>query len=220
MNDIKIVSISAFLLVIFIACQDSEKSSLTLFSDQIPTDTPLLFGPGIISIDSTVEASITFNPDMSKLFFNRRNPGESHNIHTMKLINGKWSRPALASFSTNKAYLDFHPRFSPKGDRLYFGSTRPLNDAIKPSGLHQWYVEKTENGWGPPIPLVEKPFLDRFIMCTTPSEAGNLYFTSKETGEKLEDEGIYYAINQEGEYATIEKMSREINYPGKWIAHP
>ena len=37
------------LLSAFIACQDSKKSNLTLLSDQIPTDTPLIFGKDIVS---------------------------------------------------------------------------------------------------------------------------------------------------------------------------
>ncbi len=57
-------------------------------------------------------------------------------------------------------------------------------------------------------------------MCTTSSENGNLYFNSKEKGDKLEDEGIYYAINQDGHYDTVERLGNEINSPGKWIAHP
>ena len=137
-----------FLFIFITSCQDNKKSNLTLLSDQIPTDTPLIFGQGIISTDNHIEGSITFNPDMNELFFQRRKPEDSHNIYTMKLIDGKWSNPELAFFSTNKEYLDLHPRFSPNGDRLYFGSTRPLNDSIISSGLHQWYIEKDENGWG------------------------------------------------------------------------
>ncbi|GAA4271540.1 hypothetical protein U6A24_13215 [Aquimarina gracilis] len=223
LKQVRIVFILTFLLGVIASGQDNKKSNLTLLSNQIPKDTPLIFAPGIISIEGHVSGSITFNSAMDELFFNRRKPGESHNLYTMKLIDGKWSAPKPASFSTNKEHLDFHPRFSLKGDRLYFGSTRPLNNTITtsttPRGLHQWYVEKDENGvWGEPI-VMTKPFLDIYIMCTTPSENGNLYFTSGE-GPGANNEGIYYAVNQNGHYAAIERMNDVINANGKWIAHP
>lgn len=219
MKLVKILSALTLLLVFIYSCNKEEKSNLTLLSDEIPMDTPLIFAHGIISMDHTLEGSITFNPKMDELFFTKRKPEESHNIYTMKLVDGTWSKPELAFFSTNKEYLDGHPRLNPKGDRLYFGSRRPLNDTIEPSGFHQWYVEKGENGWGQPIRL-GKPLADRWIMCITPSENGNLYFTSREEGQKIEDEGIYFATNQEGEYTPAKKMGKEINEPGKWIAHP
>ena len=221
MKYLKNISILLILLSVYTSCQHTDKkSTIALLDKTTPTDTPLIFAQGVISIDNHLEASITFNSAMNELFFQRRKPEESHNIYTMKLINDKWSKPTLAPFSTNKQYLDFHARFNPKGNRLYFGSTRPLQDTAKSSGLHQWYVEKTANGWSQPIPLLDTPFADRFAMCITPSANGNLYFTSKEKGQKMEDEGIYYAINKGDKYAPAQKMGKTINYPGKWIAHP
>ncbi|WP_166627763.1 TolB family protein [Tenacibaculum caenipelagi] len=206
-----------------------EKNDITLKPQTIerqylgqkpPGLVPEIFAPGIISIDSLIEGSITFNKEMNELFFQRREREESHNIYTMKLIKGKWSTPKQAFFSTNKKYLDLHPRFSPNGDRLYFGSTRPLNDSVKSSGLHQWYIKKGKSGWEDPVLLSEKLFENEWIMCVNSTEQGNLYFNSKEKEEKLEDEGIYYSVNQGGEYSKLKKMSNKINAPGKWIAHP
>ncbi len=210
--------ILACLLAFFVSCQDSEKSNLSLLSNQTPTDTALIFAQGVVSTD-LLEASITFNPEMSELFFARRKPEESHNIYTSKLVDGKWSKPELVFFSMNKEYLDFHPRINPKGDLLFFGSTRPLNDSTESSGLHQWYIQKNGNGWAPPIPM-EKPFVDRYMMCTTPSDNDNLYFTSNEKEANPQDAGIYYAINRGDEYAAIERMDNKINIPGNWTAHP
>jgi len=214
MKQVKILSISLTLLFVYASCQNSEKSTITLFSDLIPADTALIFGQGIISSDN-FEFAITFNPEMDELYFTRRKPEETNKIYTMKLIDGKWSEPELAFFSTNKGW-DFEPHINPKGDILYFGSTRPLNDTTESSGMHQWYLEKTVNGWSQPIPL-EKPFVDRFIMYITSSENNNLYFTAREKG--AEDGGIFYSISEEDQYASIKKMEKEINFSGKWIAH-
>jgi hypothetical protein len=214
MKQVKTLSIFLILLSILTSCKENKKSNLTLLSDQIPTDTALIFGQGIISTDDAMEFAITFNPEMNELYFTRRKQGEENTIHTMKLIEGKWSTQEVAFFSSNNSkYWDFEPHINPKGDLLYFGSLRPLNDTIESSGMHQWYLKKNENGWSQPIPL-ETPFVDRFVMYITSSENNTLYFTSSENGQG----GIYYAINQEGEYATAEKMGKEIN-SGTSIAH-
>ena len=191
------------------------------FGQKPPGLTPEVFAPGIISLYEQASGSITFNPDMTELVFNHRKQGESFNIYTMKLIDGKWSKLKPAPFSTNKAYLDFHPRFTSNGNRLYFGSTRPISDTVKTSNtrrrLHQWYVEKNQNGdWNEPI-LMGQPFVDNYVMGAVPSENGNLYFAS---GTKADGEGIYYAINQNGQYDSIERMVDVINTNGKSIAHP
>lgn len=215
MKYVKTLSFLTFLLSLH-SCRDIEPSNLTLLSDQIPTDKALIFGQGIISTDN-FEFAVTFNPEMDELYFTRRKPEEDNEIYNMKFADGKWSDPELAFFSAKKGW-DFEPHINPKGTRLYFGSTRPLPDSVKSSGLHQWYSEKDPSGWSKPIPL-EKPFVDRFVMYLTSSENDNLYFTSAEKGAKPEDGGIYNSINEEGQYRSIQKMEKEINFSGKWIAH-
>ncbi len=75
--------IESLLILIFLfslsACrQESERSNLTLLSDQIPTDTALPFGKGIISTKQSFESPITFNLDMTELFFGRKKPKEKN----------------------------------------------------------------------------------------------------------------------------------------------
>lgn len=214
MIQVKILFI--FLTLLLVSCQNSEKSNLTLFSDQIPTDTALIFGQGIISTDN-YEFAITFNPEMDEMYFTRRKPGADNKIYTMKLVDGTWTAPEVTFFSANKGW-DFEPHINPTGDLLFFGSTRPLNDTIAASGMHQWYVKKNASGWSKPIPL-EKPFVDRFTMYVTSSENGNLYFTSADEGAKSQDGGIYYSISENNQYRSVTRMGDEINFSGTWIAH-
>jgi Tol biopolymer transport system component len=214
----KKLSIITFLLAVITSCQDNEKSNLTLLSDQIPTDTALVFGQGIISTDN-FEFAITFSPEMDEMYFTRRKPDEDNEIYSMQLADGKWSIPESAFFKADKGW-DFEPHIDPEGKLLYFGSTRPLNDTIKASGLHQWYCKKNVSGWGKPKPL-EKPFADRsVVMYLTSSVNGNLYFTTGEKGDKPEDWVIYNSINEKGTYKSINRMGNEINFSGKYIAHP
>ncbi|QCK14271.1 PD40 domain-containing protein [Mangrovivirga cuniculi] len=198
---------------------ESFKSNLELFSNQTPTDSALIYAPGIISTDA-FEFAITFSPEMDELFFTRRKPGADNEIYTSKLLNGSWSDPVLAFFKPTIGW-DFEPHINPTGDRLYFGSLRPLPDSSKSTGLHQWYSEKAASGWSNPIPL-KGPFLENIAMYLTSTEKGNLYFTSwvSENGE-YKDNGIYRSVNSKGKYNTINMLGEAINLPDlEMIAHP
>ena len=206
-----------FIVSLLFSCAKETRYNLILLDKNIPTDIPLIFGKGIISTDN-YEFAITFSPEMDELFFTRRNPGEDNKIYTIKLVDGQWSNPKPAFFTTSKGW-DFEPHINPQGDKLYFGSTRPLNDKIKSTGLHQWYSNKTQNGWNTSVPL-ERPFIEKsIIMYLTSSRNENLYFTTGEKGDKPEDWVIYKSIKEDGQYKSIDRMGNEINSPGKWIAH-
>ena len=215
--DHKIVKQLSTLLLLFITCNDVNESNLVLLSEEIPEDSALVFGEGIISTDA-FEFAITFSPDMDELFFTRRKPEEDNAIYTSKLIDGAWTSPELAFFTSDEGW-DFEPHINPTGDRLYFGSIRPHPDTLYPRGLYQWYSEKLDNGWSQPIPL-ESPFADRFVMYLTSSENGNLYFTSMEEDDKMEDGAIYHVNNKNGSYESINRMGDAVNFQGKLIAHP
>lgn len=214
MKKILVFIIFTFLIL---SCQESEKSNLTLLSDEIPTDIPLVFGKGVISIEGAMDFAITFSPAMDEIYYTRRKPGGTNNILTSKLVDGSWTTPQLAFFSSNGTW-EFEPHINPTGDRLYFGSTRPINDTLKSPGLIQWYSERRNSGWSEPLPL-EKPSAATYMMYLTSSANGNLYFTSQEEGAKPENGGIYYAMTEAGGYSDIRKMGNEIN-TGKMIAHP
>jgi Tol biopolymer transport system component len=209
--------ILAVLIPLFISCQDRTESPLHLLSNQIPTDSALVFGKGKISTEA-FEFAITFSPEMDELFFTRRKPDADNEIFTSKLIDGTWTTPQLAFFTPNEGW-DFEPHINPTGDKLYFGSVRPHPDSLYPGGLYQWVSERTSDGWSQPIPL-EAPFDNRFVMYLTSSATGNLYFTSMEEDAKMEDGGIYYSKAEGEDHKEVSRMGNAINFQGKWIAHP
>ncbi|MCB0661654.1 MAG: PD40 domain-containing protein [Saprospiraceae bacterium] len=197
--------------------QQSSIHKLSLLSQPVPTDSALIFGPEIIST-ADFEFAITFDPDIDELFFTRRKPDADNEIFTMQMVNGKWNEPTPVFFKANEGW-DFEPHIDPSGNRLYFGSTRPLPDTSSGRGLRQWYCERKDDIWSSPTPL-EKPFLDRsVIMYLTAAENGNLYFTTGEKGDKPEDWVIYWATPDNDHYGEIIRMDSAINGQGTWIAH-
>ena len=214
------------LTLLAIACQ-AKKEQIENTETLTPADTYMgqtspgssaeVFAPGIISTDN-FEFAITFSPKMDEIFFTRRKPEEDNLIYTSKISEGKWTEPEIAFFTTDTGW-DFEPHISPKGDKLYFGSLRPVNNVIT-SGLHQWYCEKTPNGWSDPIAL-PSPIRDRFAMFLTSSEKGDLYFTSRDEGAKRGEGGIYKIANKAGKDSEVERMGDEINATElEWKAHP
>jgi len=206
-----------FIVFHLFSCSIETQSNLMLLDAKIPADIPLVFGEGIISTDD-YEFAITFTPEMDELFFTRRKPMEDNTIYSMQLVDDKWSSPKPAFFTATEGW-DFEPHINPKGDKLYFGSTRPLNDTIESTGLHQWFCIKEEKGWSKPKPL-EKPFIDKaIIMYLTSSKNGNLYFTSGEKVYKPENWVIYNSVLENNQYKSIDRMGKIINAAGKWVAH-
>jgi len=213
----KAVVFTIFITLILASCKYDKKSNLTLLNDQIPTDTPLVFGQGVISTND-YEFAITFSPKMEEIYFTRRKAEERNNIFVTKLVDGQWTEPEIAFFSSDETW-DFEPHINPKGDILYFGTNRSLNDTIPSSGLHEWHLKKIKDGWSQPM-LLEELNRERFIMYVTAADNGNLYFNSEEKGADPKDElSIYYTINQKGKYTDYIKMGKGIN-SGSMIAHP
>ena len=103
-----------------------------------PGMTPEVFAPGIISKEDTQEFAGTFSPDGKEFFFTRRpeyDDFQAQRIWFTREINGIWTEPEPAPFSED--CMELEPFISPDGQRLYFGSSRPLpgenqNINIKP----------------------------------------------------------------------------------------
>lgn len=197
------------LLLAMAACKQAPKSNLALLSDELPTDSALVFAPGLISTGD-FEFAITFSPEMDELFFTRRKWDEDNIIYHMQLKDGQWSTPEVAFFTPDQGW-DFEPHINPQGDRLYFGSLRPLPDTTQRRGLHQWFSVKTESGWSEPAPL-EEPFQNRFVMYISSSDKDDLYFTSSG--------GIHYSNYDGGQYGEPVSMGSSINDIGESTAHP
>ena len=164
-----------------------------------PGDTPQLFANGIITTNR--DWAITFSPDGLECFYTRSL--DRMTIMTTKVENGFWIEPEIATFSGQ--YNDMEPHMSPSGEILYFGSKRPLPNTGS-SDLHQWYVEKTNNGWSNPISM-DYPLKDIFMMYPSVADNGNIYFTAS---DGLDQWISVSRLNSDG-YQEPERLSDNIN---------
>lgn len=144
-----------------------------------PGREPVLFAPGVVSTD-TAEWSTAFTPDGLELFFGVFAEGSTYILH-MKSVDGRWTEPAVASFSGH--YPDYDLTMSPNGNRVYFTSLRPASGAgPKIENPDIWYVDRTEQGWGDPVRLPEPINTDGWDLYPSESRDGFLYFFSSRPG--------------------------------------
>jgi Tol biopolymer transport system component len=107
------------------------------------------FAPGIVDTHFDEQGS-SFSPDGKTVYFAMGSVYST--ICFSKNINGKWTKPQVASFSGKWGEMD--ASISPDGKKLFFSSTRPLVGAPqdKPNKLYElWYVDNVGNGnWSQP----------------------------------------------------------------------
>lgn len=166
-----------------------------------------MFAPGIISTGHD-ERIAAFTPDGKELYYALWGAPHGVILH-IKEVNGRWTRPEVAPFS-GRYGGDF--TMSSDGNKIVFSSNSPFSGAGEPQGDHySWIVEKTENGWGEPVPygpLINSP--ESFAGCPTIADNGNLYFYSDRTGG-LGNDDIWVSKRADRSYQGPENLGDSIN---------
>ena len=175
------------------------------FGQVRPGKTPLIFAPGIISLESRLETYPTFSPDGKTLYFSVVNGAwtEGKILYT-RLENGVWTKPEAAPFSDDP-YINWESFISPDGKRMFFASDRPPS-----SGMDLWMVERTPDAsWSAPIHLPDP--INSAAQDGSPciTNAGTLYFKSLRTGG-TGGSWLYRAIPKDGAYAQIDSLGKII----------
>jgi Tol biopolymer transport system component len=173
----------------FLSCKSEQKTPEINYSNDVVYE-PVPFAQGIISTENNSEFELTFSTDGLTTYFSRRAPEQKQVIYESKFIDGKWSTPILASFSTDR---DETPLITPNGKFMYFGSERPIPK--KPNkgnfDMNIWKMERTKNGWSEPIPLAEPINAVQEEGEEWPSSNNNFLFTN-------DNETFYYTTMVRG----------------------
>ena len=169
-----------------------------------PGKTPEIFAPGIVSRPGYFEHSAAvFSPDQNEVFWSAKpNAERYYKIYFMRLMAGKWTDPAAATFSVG----DFNynrPVFSPGGKKLFYDTDNGI-----------WVVEKKSDGWSKPAKL--PPIINSELVAKVHSVTSDesIYFSqyspdSKARGTLMED--VYVSRKINGRYHEPEKLEESIN---------
>jgi hypothetical protein len=175
-----------------------------------PGSTPAAFAPSKIPEGAW---GITFSPDGMECFISRAVDPSTVVILTTRENQGAWPNLTTAFFSG--ASWDIEPHITPDGQRLFFGSTRPLGP--EPDGvLHQWVVEKTETGWSGAEPM-DPPLTTLPMMFPSVAANGNMYFTT--TSDNFSTQAIALSRFVDGQYQEAVLLSDSVNFHYT-AAHP
>ena len=165
------------------------------FGQAPPGMVPQRFAPGFISTEG-YDITPTFSPALDEVFFGRRptEQGSDNKIYHSRMVNGRWQRPVLASFSSGG--MEFEAQFSVDGNTLYFNRGSAL-----------LFSERTGTGWSE-ARTIESP-ADRG-MCVAAAANGTLYFTSARRP------GIVRCRRMDGTYQAPEVVVSPGAHP--WVA--
>jgi Tol biopolymer transport system component len=144
-----------------------------------PASKATVFAPGVISTPFD-EGAATFAPDGKTVYFYQGTLYTT--ICYSTLVDGKWSKPDIVPISGQ--WSDWDPFLTPDGKRLFFVSSRPLeNESSNKSKkkTHLWYADHLGgNKWSTPRP-VDAPFNSDSVDNYAPSvsSSGTIFFCSR-----------------------------------------
>lgn len=168
-----------------------------------PGNKPVVFAPGIVST-GLYTRDMAISKDGDEIYFSISDGGLSAILET-RLVKGRWSEPAIASFS-GRGYLDFEPHLSPEGKNFYFLSNRPPAGREAANGWtyqHIWMMTRTAGGWSEPQEVAAPVNTDDHEFFPSVTKDNVLYFTrSKKNGAAR----IYRAKFESGRYANPEML--------------
>lgn len=145
-----------------------------------PSDTAIVFAPGIISISGSSEYICSVHPSMKLIVWTSGKDSEktidqkNKKLFYTKREADKWSEPEQLLFSD--IYSEEEGIFSLDGTRLFYSSNRPNQD-----DTDLWYVEISEEGWKQPQKLEIPSIPDGRQIYATSTNDGTLYFSSRKT---------------------------------------
>lgn len=172
-------------------------------------DSPRIFEKGIISTGE-YETHPAFTPSGDTLYFLKCTADAIFcSICVSYKVNGKWTKPQMASFSGR--YLDADPFVTKDGNTIYFVSTRPINEAgPAKNDWDIWKTTRTSSGWGNPVHLDTQINSDADEYYPTIADNGNLYFgSSRKDGKGGAD--IYISEYKNNKYTAPANLGDSIN---------
>ena len=163
-----------------------------------PGIVPVPFAPHVFTRE--LHSSPVFSPGGDEVFWNEMEGGA---IHVMKVEHGRWSEPAVASFTLPESG---EPEYAVDGDVLYFLSGHRVGESQGDFDENVWKVTRTAEGWSRPQ-LLGSPVNDHPMHWGVSLAAnGNLYF-----GHTGGSEDLFVAEYRDGVYQEPVPLGEAVN---------
>ncbi len=200
-----------FATVVSWCCSSDRDTSINYLGQDPPGLSAELFAPGLISTDSMEHSAPSFSPDGKIVLWTVLDRTYHASMMEMTFENGKWSSPHRASFADSTAD-DYYPSFSPDGKKLYFSSRRKVPAGYEENrSIRIWEVERTEHGWGIPVPF-DSLVSDGEEYAHSITSEGTLYFSSSQGGST--NWNLLRSKKVNGAYTRPELLPYSINSVG------
>ena len=199
MKNFKIILLSLVLTLFVNACNTKEQKvnnsdfpaiENRYFGEKLPSLTPELFAPDILSQDGILE-EITYNQDMKSCYFVRTNGKHNErNFFVIKYKKNLWGQESKTDIRW--------PQFSADGNKMFIGKL---------------YRERDGNEWSEP--KSSGTFLKYMAHGSSVSANGTYYFTAYKDRNSIG--AIYYSRLINGKYEEPIRLNDDINR-GEYIA--
>ena len=202
-------------LLILIATNSFAQQFTDLYGDYlgqaVPTDTPYVFAPNLISTKHLEHSSAVFSMDANIVVWCSIQENIKK-LFQMQRINNRWTEPELLDlFNDSCAIWSDGPIFFPGTNKLFFNTPRKKSDSLDvwlEVKSRIWNAEYTNGSWNEP--LIYDGLVNSDIGQISFTKDSTIYFLGKMEGAWHEI-GIYYSKYSNGKYETPEPMPLEIN---------
>lgn len=179
--------------------------------NSIAQDKPQPFLEDIISQFPNVR-DLAMSPNGQEVLFTAQSVmGNLSVIITVSKQGNSWGLPKVASFSGK--YFDLEPFFSHDGLKLYFVSTRPLDQtSLEPKDFDIWMVERKSltAEWSKPKNMGSPINTEHGEFYPSLAKNGNFYFTRDNPTLNRKDD-VYVSVLKDGQYQEPVALPETIN---------
>jgi Tol biopolymer transport system component len=195
----------------FLYAQDTIEFS-DLYGDYLgqtpPTDTPVIFAPGIISKTTLEHSAAIFSSDGNEVYWvSRENQESKLSTWMMQRINNRWTEPEVINLLGDSVNL-FDPFLTTDGKKIYFGADKNGNADI-------WYAERQGNTWTKPQSIGSAINNINGQCQASFTNNGNAYYLDYRTINNKWTCDIFKSEFKNGEYLKPDTLPQYINSPSQ-----